>query len=171
MKHAKLNHCAMLAVISSVLAACAAVGPDYQRPQNLAPAQFCEAENATETSDKLSVSSRWWTLYQDAELNTLMDKALQNNTDIRLAVARVLLKKPRWIFADEATSALDEVTEKILYAKLLANVQATKGSLISIAHRPNVAVFHNKLWELKKLPPDSPAQYRIQETVVSGVPA
>lgn len=89
----------------------------------------------------------------------------------RMAIARVLLKKPRWIFADEATSALDEVTEKILYAKLLANVQATKGSLISIAHRPNVAVFHNKLWELKKLPPDSPAQYRIQETVVSGVPA
>lgn len=88
----------------------------------------------------------------------------------RMAIARVLLKKPRWIFADEATSALDEVTEKILYAKLLANVQATKGSLVSIAHRPNVAMFHNKRWELKKLPPDSPAQYRIQETWAPGAP-
>ena len=84
----------------------------------------------------------------------------------RLAIARVLLKKPRWIFADEATSALDEVAEKNLYEKLLASVRSARGSLVSIAHRPTVAAFHDKLWELQKLPDGAAALYKIQENPV-----
>jgi putative ATP-binding cassette transporter len=82
----------------------------------------------------------------------------------RLAIARVLLKKPSWIFADEATSALDEVAEKTLHEILLAQVKAAKGGMVSIAHRPSVAAFHNKLWELEKLPEGSPALYRVNES-------
>ena len=63
----------------------------------------------------------------------------------------MLLKKPRWLFADEATSALDEAAEKTIYDRLLACVKAANGSLVSIAHRPAVAAFHGRLWELEKL--------------------
>ena len=77
----------------------------------------------------------------------------------RLAIARVLLKKPAWIFADEATSALDEVAEKSVYEKLLAHVKAVGGGMVSIAHRPNVAAFHNQLWELEKSPDGSDVRY------------
>ena len=35
------------------------------------------------------VKNDWWTLYQDQILNDLVSKALQNNTDIKLAVARI----------------------------------------------------------------------------------
>ena len=82
----------------------------------------------------------------------------------RLAIARVLLKNPRWIFADEATSALDEAAEKTLYERLLSRVRSVRGSLVSIAHRPAVAAFHDKLWELQKLPEGAPALYRIEES-------
>ena len=68
----------------------------------------------------------------------------------RLAIARVLLKKPAWIFADEATSALDTAAENTLYGKLLGQVTAAGGSLVSIAHRPSVAAFHNQQWALVK---------------------
>ena len=85
----------------------------------------------------------------------------------RLAIARVLLKNPRWVFADEATSALDETAEKTLYERLLARVRSASGSLVSIAHRPAVAAFHDKLWELQKLPEGAPALYQIQESSVS----
>jgi vitamin B12/bleomycin/antimicrobial peptide transport system ATP-binding/permease protein len=68
----------------------------------------------------------------------------------RLAIARVLLKKPQWIFADEATSALDMEAENTLYKRLLAGVLLAKGAIISIAHRPSIAAFHNKIWTLKK---------------------
>ncbi|MFM1978814.1 MAG: hypothetical protein RLZ68_79, partial [Pseudomonadota bacterium] len=70
----------------------------------------------------------------------------------RLALARVLLKQPQWIFADEATSALDEATEVLVYKQLLAQVQRSQGALISIAHRPGVAAFHNRRWTLESAP-------------------
>ncbi len=73
----------------------------------------------------------------------------------RLAIARVLLKKPQWLFADEATSALDVEAENILYKRLIAGVLLAKGAIISIAHRPSVAAFHNVTWRLEKTTPDS----------------
>ena len=75
----------------------------------------------------------------------------------RLAIARVLLKKPQWIFADEATSALDVEAENTLYKRLLASVLIAKGAIISIAHRPSVTAFHNTIWTLEKTNNDAPS--------------
>ena len=79
----------------------------------------------------------------------------------RLAMARVLLKKPAWVFADEATSALDESTESFIYKRLLDTVGRAQGALISIAHRPSVAAFHNRQWTLEKQPNGAPALYQL----------
>ena len=84
----------------------------------------------------------------------------------RLAVARVLLRKPRWIFADEATSALDATAENLVYKRLLAQVESAQGAIISIAHRPGVAAFHSKRWTLEPLPPGSAARFQIAQTVM-----
>jgi len=82
----------------------------------------------------------------------------------RLAIARVLLKKPRWVFADEATSALDEATETSVYQRLVALVQTAKGALVSIAHRPSVATFHNRRWTLVRQAEGSPALYTLDDS-------
>jgi putative ATP-binding cassette transporter len=59
------------------------------------------------------------------------------------------------VFADEATSALDAAAETSVYKSLSAQVGSAQGALISIAHRPGVAAFHNRLWTLKTKVPDS----------------
>jgi len=66
----------------------------------------------------------------------------------RMAMARVFLKQPSWVFADEATSALDEASEKIIYERLLLMVMRQNGALVSVAHRPSVAAYHQRLWQL-----------------------
>jgi putative ATP-binding cassette transporter len=66
----------------------------------------------------------------------------------RLAMARVFLKQPSWVFADEATSALDEASEKVIYERLLLMVIRQRGALVSVAHRPSVAAYHQRLWQL-----------------------
>ena len=118
--------------------------------------------------------------YSDAQLNQALVDALlpqlANHLDDsdawgqklsggeqqRLAIARVLLKKPAWVFADEATSALDPAAEETLYKKLIALVQSTKGAIISIAHRPSVAAFHAQTWTLERQPEGAPAAYQIK---------
>ena len=84
----------------------------------------------------------------------------------RLAIARVFLKKPRWIFADEATSALDAGAEKTLYERLLAHVKHVQGAIISIAHRPAVAAFHQTHWTLSAQAAGAGARYQLKETRV-----
>lgn len=80
----------------------------------------------------------------------------------RLALARVFLKKPAWVFADEATSALDEEAETTLYRKLMVMVKEGNGAIVSIAHRPSVATFHSHTWTLEKRSDESVARYELK---------
>ena len=82
----------------------------------------------------------------------------------RLALARVLLKRPRWVFADEVTSALDEATEKVLYETLRTMVREEGGGLVSIAHRPGVADYHDTTWQFVPAPDGSLAKYVLTTT-------
>ena len=58
----------------------------------------------------------------------------------RLAIARAVLLRPDWLFMDEATASLDPEAEAQLYGMLRRTLPGT--TIISIAHRPAVAAFH-----------------------------
>ncbi len=70
--------------VALALSACAAVGPDYQRPQ-LATEVSWQAHAGTASADLVS----WWRQFDDAVLNQLLDEALKNNQDLVLAAGRV----------------------------------------------------------------------------------
>lgn len=60
----------------------------------------------------------------------------------RIAFARVLVKRPAWLFLDEASAALDEDTEMHLYTLVRTHLAET--TIISVGHRSTLTVFHNK---------------------------
>ena len=123
-------------------------------PDNAEPYSDAQLQHALEEAllphlvSQLDVEGHW-------------TQQLSGGEQQRLALARVLLKRPRWVFADEATSALDEASEKALYEKLGALVQAQGGALVSIAHRPGVAAYHAKQWVFEAAAPGSAAQFTL----------
>jgi putative ATP-binding cassette transporter len=60
----------------------------------------------------------------------------------RLAIARVLLYAPDYLFLDEATAALDEAAEATLYRLLQERLPAA--TIISIGHRSTLGAFHRR---------------------------
>lgn len=84
-------------------------------------------------SDSLTVRERW-------------QQTLSGGEQQRLAMARVLLQRPSFIFLDEATSALDPETEHSIYTTLIE--QLPDSTLISVAHRESLARFHSHTLDL-----------------------
>ncbi|CAG0964408.1 Outer membrane protein OprM [Methylophilaceae bacterium] len=76
-------------LIATLMPGCMLLGPDYQRPESPLPAQFSADGQPAAGQSEAAISSTWWELYQDPLLNDLVSKALENNTDIKVAVARV----------------------------------------------------------------------------------
>jgi putative ATP-binding cassette transporter len=74
------------------------------------------------------------------------EKRLSGGEQQRLAFARALLHEPDWLFLDDATAAVDEETEAQLYAILAQRLP--RASVVSIAHRPAVARYHQRRWTL-----------------------
>ena len=102
-------------------------------------------------------------LASQLDLADAWSQKLSGGEQQRLAIARVLLKKPQWVFADEATSALDAAAETTLYQRLLALVAERQGGLVSIAHRPSVAAFHTRQWVLVPQPQGEAARFTLCE--------
>jgi putative ATP-binding cassette transporter len=78
----------------------------------------------------------------DAELD--WGKVLSIGEQQRLAFARVLLRRPRYVMLDEATSALDSGNEEILYRELAT----TSMTPVSVSHHVALLRFHYQVLEL-----------------------
>ncbi len=80
-----------LFLLSLLLAGCT-VGPNYKRPKVDVPTVYRGA--ATEQAANSGAASlgdqKWWEVYPDEELQKLIQTALQQNYDVRIAAARIL---------------------------------------------------------------------------------
>lgn len=77
-----------LFVLLGVLGGCA-LGPDYQRPELMAPVQFKQVEGwkAAAPADVLE-RGNWWALYGDAELDALAERLHVSNQNLAAAEAQ-----------------------------------------------------------------------------------
>jgi multidrug efflux system outer membrane protein len=83
-----------IVVISAALTSCVSLAPDYERPAIELPAGWAGPEG----QDVAAVGAQWWKVYDDAQLDRLVEEALVYNADLAVAVARV----------DEARAQLGE---------------------------------------------------------------
>jgi putative ATP-binding cassette transporter len=86
-------------------------------------------------ADKLDIEDNW-------------SQRLSGGEQQRLAVARAILAKPRWLFLDEATSAMDEPIEERIYASIATHLPDT--TIVSIGHRSSLVRLHDRQIEMRK---------------------
>lgn len=73
-------------VAGAILSACA-VGPNYQRPNTAVPPQFTNVGQPGFNGSE--IEAKFWTLFRDPRLDTLVDDALAANKDLQRARANL----------------------------------------------------------------------------------
>jgi putative ATP-binding cassette transporter len=76
------------------------------------------------------------------------DRILSLGEQQRLAFARLLLHRPRWVFMDEATAALDEANQDLMMR--LFREELAGSALVSIGHRPGLDAYHDRTLVLQR---------------------
>ncbi len=76
----------LLLLAAAGLAGCA-VGPKYQRPPVTAPDQFYGLAGPAQAAALADLP--WWEVFQDPTLKSLIDEALRDGYEVRIAAARV----------------------------------------------------------------------------------
>ncbi|MDR3425701.1 MAG: efflux transporter outer membrane subunit [Alphaproteobacteria bacterium] len=70
------------------LSACA-VGPDYHTPDVKLPDRFASAPSSDTDKKPVIDAAKWWHALGDKELDALIDRAVQNNPDLDIALNRM----------------------------------------------------------------------------------
>lgn len=105
-----------------MLAGCA-LGPDYQRPDTTLPQRYQGAD-----SSRVDVlQPAWWTLFEDANLNELVNQALTHNRDIQIAAAQV----------EEAEAVLRQ-TNAGLFPQIDLATSASRSRVSTLAAQPSI---------------------------------
>jgi multidrug efflux system outer membrane protein len=107
------------------------MGPDYQRPVVPTPASYRDAPPGP---DQTSIADLpWWSVFKDPELLNLLGEAVQNNRDLRVAVARV-----------EQARALARIQKAQILPAIGANAGASygRGSLTLPSENPQTGALY-----------------------------
>lgn len=94
------------------------------------------------TLEKVQLGHLVGRLYDEADWSKILSPGEQQ----RVAIARILLVKPKIVFLDEATTAMDEGLEYHLYKLIRREIPDI--ILVSVAHRSTVDQHHTARLEL-----------------------
>jgi multidrug efflux system outer membrane protein len=122
-RYALARHSILAAVFAFALLAGCAAGPNYKPPQTSVPASFSNGVGTNlNAADPLAA---WWRSFEDARLSSLVDRALTNNHDIRIAVAN--LQEARALRRQAQFDLLPVATPRAGYTRTLSSQSAVFG--------------------------------------------
>ena len=78
----KMKKLALAVVMATTLAGCANIGDSYQASLD----NYKQYEDITK---QYNIKDNWWALYNDAQLNRVVEQALANNKDLAKAAVSV----------------------------------------------------------------------------------
>jgi multidrug efflux system outer membrane protein len=171
-RHSRSPHPAVTLVLVPLLvflAGCA-VGPNYKRPQVDTPTNFRGAEGQAQLASIADLP--WWEVFKDNRLKELIQTALANNYDLRIAITRI--EQARQIAAQAHSQFLPSVNYSVtgsegrneLAGSISPNGGQTQGAFVAAAN----AAWEADVWgRIRRLNEAAKAQYLGTEEARRGV--
>ena len=164
----------LAAALSIALAAASCtLGPDYRRPVVTVPAAYRGADAAQGLGSL--ADTRWFDLFQDQALTRLVQTALQQNFDVRIAAERVLQARARFgIVRAERFPSVDasvaETTSRFSRAGTSAAIPPGADRDVTYTQAGFSVGWELDVWgRLKRLNESARAQYLATEEARRGV--
>src|SRR3984885_11072650 len=88
-RETEMNYRAMAVLIAAGLVTSCTLGPNYHRPAVQIPQNFRAPDPLPAPQAASFADLKWWEVFKDPDLQELVRAALQQNYDLRDAVARV----------------------------------------------------------------------------------
>ena len=122
----------MIALVLLV-SGCFAVGPDYSRQEPPVPAQFSALEKGVFRGEPLpgAFLDAWWMVFDDPLLDSLMERLVSRNLDLRIAAARLMQARAQAGVASSAYLPEGGVTGE--YRRLRRDEASVVGAAASAA--------------------------------------
>ncbi len=92
-------------------------------------------------------------------------QSLSGGEQQRVALARVFLQRPAWLFLDEATAAIDESAELVFYHKLRSELPDL--TYVTIAHRASLRNVHSRHLRIEQHPE---GRFGLREDATPSIP-
>jgi multidrug efflux system outer membrane protein len=87
-------HTALAAAVATLLSACGTIGPNFMAPKGVETPAYRHAEAAPQQDPQMRQAARlpadWWTVFGDQTLNTLEQRAMRDNPNVRAAAQRLV---------------------------------------------------------------------------------
>jgi multidrug efflux system outer membrane protein len=160
---------ALVLALFLVTSGCA-VGPNYKRPAMNAPTEYRGAQVAAQQASFADMP--WWEVFRDERLKELVQTALTNNYDLRVAVTRIeqsrqvaLQARAQYFpFANYSVASSDGRNE--FTGTVVPNGGQTKGAFVAAAS----VAWEADVWgRLRRLNESARAQYLATEEARRGV--
>jgi NodT family efflux transporter outer membrane factor (OMF) lipoprotein len=165
----------LIGLASAVVVSACAVGPNYKRPAVPVPSQFRGVAPDQPATPESLADLKWFDLFEDDVLKQLVNTALEQNFDLRIAAERVLQAR-----ALLGVSRSDQFPTLDATADFAASRTSSVGSIIFIPRGTNLDVSYTQAgfrlgWELdlwgrlRRLTEAARAEYLASEDARRGV--
>ena len=85
----KIVSCAGALCLATLTAGCAAVGPDFQRPEATTAETWLQADDERVDTTRAEYED-WWKVFEDPALERLIERAYSENLSLQVAGLRIL---------------------------------------------------------------------------------
>jgi multidrug efflux system outer membrane protein len=83
-------HTALAAAVATLLSACGTIGPNFKAPQGVEAPAYRHAQAAPQQDAAARLPADWWTVFNDPALDSLEQRAMRDNPNVRAAAQRLV---------------------------------------------------------------------------------